>query len=271
MARGAADVAVGFAKGAGNRIADLGEMAGHFTSPFNPGAGNLAGAVDEFYGKKGLSDSAFAAARERFVPTNTAQKVGSGLETVAEMAIPVTKGAAAVKAAIPSAARAGAKFAEVAAAANKIPVDLAAPGDVALRIADLAQRGGGTNFGPAPVRQFLQWVTDPKKAPMTYEVAKDFGSNISRLSANEYAKLPPAIAREVAALRVTLNKSIADAAGKAGKAKEFVEAMTEYRRAKRLEEAVHSAWLQAKKAGPWVAGAGALGWMTKQVASMLPD
>jgi hypothetical protein len=35
---------------------------------------------------------------------------------------------------------------------------------------------------PMAVRKFLNRITDPEKAQMNYEEARDFASNISRLS-----------------------------------------------------------------------------------------
>src|SRR5207253_11041554 len=102
-------------------------------------------------------------------------------------------------------------------------------GEVALRIQQLADRGASM---PQAVSKFLRRITDPEKAEMTYEEARDFASNISRLSANEFQRLSPVVAKEVAGLRVTLNRAVADAAGKAGKGQEYAQAMTEYARAK---------------------------------------
>lgn len=250
---------LGALKGAAHTALDLGEMAGGLSNPFNPAGGTLREAVDTLYGKPGLSNAAMGAAREDTAYGNTAERVGGALETAAEMAIPVGEGAAAVKAAVPSAARAGKLFEGVKAAAKAVPIDVSAPGDVALRIADLAQRGGGTNFGPAPVRQFIQWVTDPNKGPMTYDVAKDFASNISRLSAKDTMSIPPAMQREIHQLRVVLNKAVGDAAAKVGKGEDYARAMNEYAKAMRLRDAVDAAKEGAAKYLPKAAGALGLG------------
>ena len=70
---------------------------------------------------------------------------------------------------------------------------------------------------PQAVRQFLARVTDPDQGQLTFGEARDFASNISRLSANETQRLTPVIAREVANMRVALNQSLAQTAGQAGK------------------------------------------------------
>lgn len=119
------------------------------------------------------------------------------------------------------------------------------------------------------VRKILNRMTDPNKAAMTYEEARDFASNISRLSANEYQRLTPVVAREVANLRVALNEANAQAARQAGKMDEYRAAMREYAQAMRLREAISKTIRVAKKAAPWATAAGGLAWMNREVRSML--
>lgn len=263
--------ALGAAKSAAHTALDLGETAGGLRNPFNPAGGTLSEAVDTLYNKPGLSTAAFPAAREAtaYANPNTltdAEHVGAGLETAAEMFLPGAKGASAVREAIPSTARAASKFQSVMGAARAIPIDITDPGNAALRIQQLAERGGTM---PRAVTQFLRRVTDPEKPQMAYEEARDFASNISRLSADEFGRLTPAIQREVAGLRVALNKSVASAAEKAGKGKEYVDAMTEYAKAKHLQNAVENFTEGAKKALPYVGGAGAGYYLTKKLGGLL--
>lgn len=270
----AKDVAIGVGKGAASTVASLGEAAGQIRSPFNPLAGKLSDAVDQLYGKPGLSKAAFAAADEATTATNTPQRVGKVLEGAAELALPVGAGAKAAVEAIPSTARAGAAFKDVMGAARAIPVNTEAPGQVGLRIMQLAERGGGSL--PRPVSQFLQRITHPDKAPIAYEEARDFASGISRLSANEFQRMTPAVAREVAGLRVTLNKAVAEAASKAGKGAEYSQAMKEYAKAMKLKTAIDDIAGAAKKAVPYGLATGAVGavgagayWLTKHVTDLL--
>ncbi len=257
----ARDVGAGILKGAGASVAGLGEMAAN--------AGMLPGVQPSAFNAT-MRPAAFTKAEEATTATNTPQMVGKGLETVAEMALPVGAGVRAAVDAIPSAARAAAKFQHVMGAARAIPIDVEAPGKVALRIMDVAERGGGAL--PQPVRQFVNWATNPNKEPMDYEVARDFASGISRLSANEMGRLSPAVAREVAGLRVALNKSVADAANKVGKGQEYAQAMTEYAKAKRIQGAIDEAITGAKRAAiPAAMGAAAGGyWLTHKLMSLLP-
>ncbi len=196
--------------------------------------------------------------------------IGKGAEQIAELVVPGKMlGSAAVRA-IPSTARAGAAFKDVMGAAKNIPVDITAPGTVALRIGELAERGGSM---PMAARKFLNRITDPSKAQLTYEEARDFASNISRLSVNEFGRLTPVVAREVAELRVALNKSVAQAASKAGKGQEYASAMKEYAQAMKLRGMVDDVLKGAKRALPYAVGAGAAAgggyWLTDKITSLL--
>ena len=182
--------------------------------------------------------------------------------TLATAAVPLAAKAAAplAKAAKPlvwpTRAAAGAKFQQVMGAAKDAPVDISGPGNVALRIQELAERGSSM---PMVARRFLQRVTDPNKGALTYEEARDFASNVSRLSANEFGRLTPKMAAEVHKLRVALNKAIGDTAASAGKGPEYLSAMKEYARAARRAElgrAVAKKGLQAAglTGGAYLAG-----------------
>lgn len=250
------ELAKGFGKGAVSTIAHLGEMAGN--------AGMIPGARPNAFGAPEMRNPTFTRAEEATTATNTPQLIGKGLETLGELALPATRAIEAV----PSVAKAGAKFQSVMGAARNMAVDITEPGNVALRIQQLADRGGSM---PMAVRKFLGRITDPEKGPMTYEEARDFASNISRLSVNEFGRLTPVVAREVADMRVALNKAVAQTANRAGKGKEYADAMNEYAKAMKLKSAVNEAISGAKKAAPYMGGAGAAYWLTKKISSMLGD
>jgi hypothetical protein len=202
-------------------------------------------------------------------PPTAAGTVGTYAPAVAGMLAPagpaVKAGQAAVKA-IPSAARAGEKFQEVMGAAKNVVVDNAEVGDVALRIHQLADRGGSM---PMAVRKLINYSTDPSKPAMTYEVSRDFASNISRLSKDDYGRMTKAVAREVAKLSATLNQANAKAAQAAGKGAEYKAAMREYARAMRIKDAIDATLSGAKKALP-IAGAAGLGaWMTGKIVDAI--
>jgi len=168
-------------------------------------------------------------ARQATAYTNLPQRVGGAIETAAEMVLP---GRTAVET-IPTKARAGQMLESVKQAAKDVPVDLSAAGDVALRIQELAERGGSM---PMAVRKFLIRVTDPNKPAMLYPESFDFRSNLSRLSANDYNRMSPVVAREVADLSAKLNKANADAAAVVGKGADHIRAMNDYGTAVRVRD-----------------------------------
>lgn len=243
----AVDVGKGALKGAGRTGIDLAKMA--MGAQVIPGL-SLAGVP------------VLERAREGLTYDNTAQRIGGGLETAAEFAFPLLKGAQAV----PTAAKAGAKFQSVMGAAKNVPVDIEAPGQVALRVQQMAERGGAM---PLAVRKFLNRVTDPNKGELTYEEARDFASNLSRLSADETRRLAPAMRRELANLRVSLNESVGKAAESAGKGAEYKSAMSEYAQAMRIKDAMESFVAGAKKAAPYATAAGVGTWAATKIQRML--
>lgn len=265
----ATDVAVGAAKGAAHTALDLGQAVRMI-----PGVGATTDAIGNAIGgvaSKALygtatppvsGDTALSQARDQTAYTNAPQMAGGALETAAELALPVTKAAEAV----PSVERAGKAFQSVMSAAKNVPVDVNGPGQVALRIQQLSERGGSM---PMAVRKLLARITEPNGAPFTYEEARDFASNISRLSANEYGRLTPVVAREVANLRVALNGAVADAAKQAGKLGEYRSAMREYAHAMRIRGAIESVAEGAKKSVPYATAAGAGYWLTQKVRGMI--
>jgi hypothetical protein len=152
---------------------------------------------------------------------------------------------------IPSFARASRLFDQVKGVAGDMPIDVQAPGNVALRIRDLADRGGSM---PKAASDFLKRITDPAKGDMTFNEARDFYSNISRLSADEMGRLTPVMQRAVGDLRTALNGRLQDVADIAGKGPEYTKAMTEYRRAAKLGQFKENVKEVATKAAANAAG-----------------
>jgi hypothetical protein len=132
---------------------------------------------------------------------------------------------------IPSASRAGENFSQIMGVAKDIPIDVRMPGDVALNIQKLSESGASR---PKVISDFLKRVTDPNKGPLTYEEARNFYSNATRLSADENMRLTPIMKRQVGAFTSALNDAITGAAAQAGKASQYTDAMTEYHRAMQL-------------------------------------
>lgn len=150
---------------------------------------------------------------------------------------PIAKLASLPKAAldaIPSTAKAGQLFEATSKAAGKIPVDVSAPGKVALDSLDLAQSGGQM---PKVMRDFLRRTSDPNLPPLTYDEARKFASNASRLSADETNRLTPVMKRQAAQFSSALGDSNQNAAATAGAGDTYNDAMSTYRKAARIRDA----------------------------------
>lgn len=156
----------------------------------------------------------------------------------------------------PSRARAGETFAEVKNAAGEVPIDVNAPGEVALRTQELANSGGSM---PKVIRDFLRRTTSPGAEPLTYSEARDFYSNATRLSADEFNRLTPVMKKQVGEFTGSLNESITQAADQAGKKAEYLDAMGEYAAASRWRKRAEALGSVVKKiavASSVAAGAG---------------
>lgn len=212
----AKDTGIGALKGAAHTGIDLAHTAAQ--SGMIPGlsSGSLPSDVTD-------------KARENTAYTNNAQRVGGALETVAELAVPAGLGLAGN--AVPRAARAGRAIEGVTNAARNVVVDVNAPGTAALRLQQLGERGGTES---RTVTKFLRRVTDPNKPPMNFEEGRDWYSNISRLSADEFNRLPAVMQREMGNLRAKLNDSLTGAADTVGKGQQYANAMKEYAQAAKL-------------------------------------
>lgn len=256
----------GFVRGAGAAAADMAQgsasslmrMAGQLASTEDAQAETIAQAAGRPYTSPPQPEIA--------APESVTGTIGTFLPDAAMMKVPTQ---AAVQG-FPRLSRAARHFETVMGAARNVPIDLAQPGAVALRISQLADRGGSM---PKAVRDFIRVATDPQRPAMTYEVGRDFASNISRLSANEMGRLTPVMAREVASMRVALNNALAQAARQAGHLDEYRAAMREYAQAKRVENIIKAAVEGAKKAAPYAAATGAAagvgGWLGAKFSRLL--
>lgn len=150
---------------------------------------------------------------------------------------------------IPNAEHAGALFDEVMQAAAKLPVDTSIPGDAVLRAQQLKERGGSL---PKVMKDFLSRVTDPGQPQLTYDEARDFYSNATRLSAQQASKIAPVMKRQLETFREALNASLQQTATQAGKGTQYFNAMQEYSRAMKIQNAKNI----LKKAGIITLGSG---------------
>ena len=156
-----------------------------------------------------------------------AQGAGQNLATVAGGAL-----AQKVVGAIPSQARAQAKFNTVAQQANPVPVNLTSADAVIARAQELGTRG---SVQPKVVRDFVK--NRQQGVPMTYEEARDFAINAGRLSVKEKKKIDGQMKHQVREFSKAMKEANRDAAESVGMGKLYDEAMTEYRRASNLKDA----------------------------------
>jgi hypothetical protein len=135
---------------------------------------------------------------------------------------------------IPSAAHAGENFNAVKEAVGSHPIDMTdALSNSTMAVQKLADTGGSM---PMVVRKFLTRITNPDAPPLTYDDARLFYSNASRLSADEQQRLTPVVRRAVGQFVSDLGDSIAGVAERGGKLQQFQDAMQEYRNAMRLRD-----------------------------------
>ena len=241
------DFGIGALKGVGSTLANVGEMATN--------AGVIPGMARGATLNPAMRHPAFKTAETATTASNDTQRAGKTVEQVAELALP--SGIAAN--AVPRMGRASKTFQKVMSHAKNVPLDVEAPGQAALRIQQLAERGGTE---PRAVGKLLRRMTDPAKAPMNFEEGRDFYSNISRLSANEFGSLSPVVQREMGALREALNKSLTQAAGTVGKGDAYAGAMKEYAQAAKFGSAKDALLEALKKGALPVGGAtGAAYWL----------
>lgn len=259
---------VGFLKGSGGAAVDMAQGA----------ASNIAGMLQTLgeNEQRSIEEQAGVPQADRMgqlpsmieTPHTAAGVVGALLP----IGPPAGAGAQAGVNAIPRVARAGAKFEQVMAAAKDIPIDTKEVGDAALRVFELSNSGGTL---PKAVNDLLKRLTAPlskkaaalggEKPPLTYREARDFATNISRLSVDEMNKLTPVMKRQVAELAAQLNKANAEAAKAVGKGAEYKSAMREYANAMRMRDMIDTAIKHSKKAALGAAGlGGAAYWFNRE-------
>jgi hypothetical protein len=156
--------------------------------------------------------------------------------------------------AIPRTARAASTLEDVAQVAAHVPIDITDVGDAALRTRDLASSGGSM---PKVVSYFIKRATDPNRGPITFSEARDFYSNATRLSADEFNRLTPVMKRSVAEFTKSLGSALEDAAEQVGKGDLYRQGMDEYANAmkwQRRGEAVQDFTLEKLLPGAGVYG-----------------
>lgn len=90
------------------------------------------------------------------------------------------------------------------------------------RYQQLVERGGSRSL---TVSKLLNRVTNPQAGPLSYTEARDFYSNLSRLSSNEFNNLTPKMQAQVGKITQELGKSIQQTTNQAGMGETYSDAM----------------------------------------------
>jgi hypothetical protein len=148
--------------------------------------------------------------------------------------------------------RAGENLQAATQAAKGVPVNVEKVGQEGLRAIDLQATGARM---PRAATTFMRRITDPTKGDLPFEEGRDFYSNLSRLSANEYGSLNPTMARQITSMRKALHDALVESAETVGKGSQYAGGVREYARAARAAETGK----KVAKVGAGVAGAGLAG------------
>jgi hypothetical protein len=143
-----------------------------------------------------------------------------------------------IKDLIPTTTKAGAKFEQIAAATNQVPVDTTAAEQVLERAKEMSKHGGS----PLPrVMKKLDTALQPSDQPfsnvLTYKETKDFADAAGAQSVKALNAQNKAMQRQVGQFAEALKTANRDAAAQVGMGDIYDAAMKEYRQAMTLKEA----------------------------------
>jgi len=222
--------------------------------------------ADHMQGKPTIYEDAYQAVTH---PKETGQGLVHALKDVAQHPLENVAGAigaagaggmipegANLVAKIPTRAKAGALFDQVMARAGDEPVTLTKALAPMERAQQLSARGGGTI---SPIDNLYKRINTIN--PLDYKEARDWASNLSRLSANDKMNASPALMAEAKKLSHALNEDIGGAAARRGVGPQYEQAMDMYSRASRLREGLKNT---AKWGVPIAAGGGVVGTVLKK-------
>ena len=148
---------------------------------------------------------------------------------------------------IPSTEKAAKILGEVAEHANDVPVRLKNTWPAMDEFIKYAKSGGTQ---PKVITDMLARLDDLNKGSnMTYEEARRFYTNISRLSDAEMSTLNPNMRRLMGGVKEAFKKDIGDAAEQVNQAANYYKGLKEYAKAANLEEAASKMWKWAWNLG----------------------
>lgn len=204
----------------------------------------VMGAKGTKVGAQGNIDDSLSPASMVTGPIKTAQGVAEGdawktVKGIAEAAtIPASFAAPPAGNAIPDANRAGNVIGEIERLHGQLPVNPQQAERIAAQAKELKRMAGYQL--PSVITGFLRRISDP--AVLTVEDARKIYSSASgRLSVDEAAKIKPVMRRQLAMFAQKLGEAINDALVPVGQSERYMDAITEYHRAKAFEDATKTA------------------------------
>jgi hypothetical protein len=147
--------------------------------------------------------------------------------------------AEAVGGLIPSTEKAAKILGDVAEYANNVPVRMKNTWPALEEYLKYQHSGGAPS---KVITDMLARMDDFNKGPMTYEDARRFYTNISRLSDQEMSTLNPNMRRLMGGVKEAFKKDIGDAAGQVNQAANYYKGLKEYAKAAKLEKAAGKMW-----------------------------
>jgi hypothetical protein len=161
---------------------------------------------------------------------------------------------------VPSTEKAGKILGGVAEYANNVPVHMKQTWPAMEEFLSYANSGGTK---PKVITDMLSRLDNLQKGSnMTYEEARRFYTNISRLSDAEMSTLNPNMRRLMGGVKEAFKKDIGDAAGRVNEEANYYKGLKEYAKAAKLEKAAADMWKWALRLGGTAAlgAAGYEGW-----------
>lgn len=152
--------------------------------------------------------------------------------------------------------KAGQLFQKVAAAAKDVDVPVTDEMYAAIKEAKELADAGAKGL-PRVITKFFNRVSNVDE-PLTWDEARRFMTNVSRLSVNEYKNMAPQMSRAVAKFGSAFSDALEGVAQEAGVADDYSQAMQLYGKAKSWQKFGSNLW-NTVKAAAVPAGAGLVG------------
>jgi hypothetical protein len=222
------------------------------------GAGEMAQSGKRWQGVKDLAGGAAQAAE---IPLSfmAPEGVAAGARRIGEL--------------VPSAERSGQALSHIESLIGHQPIDVARPGEAALRSFQLAREG---NPAPGkPIRDFLARTTAPDRLtaggaeithpPLTFGEGRNlYSAGRGKLATDEMTRMNGKQIKALGDFTNDLGTSLRNTATEHGQGEPYTMAMKEYRRAKALEHVGDVAKDIAKKGAVGLVGGGVAGYAAKK-------